>query len=262
MDTNLTESDWAAITLEAIRRLKGSPNDKMSTRDELRWGEKGDFKLNLDKGYWYDFYSKEGGGALAFLRRELSVQNDGALDWLKSEGLLPEAQKSAKRPARWEVDESSLVMVDRHPLVSAPGGGSERYAQFAYAASVEVPDDPSHPARRWSGLHHCWQAGLPFPRGARWLSSDAGIFQGAHQGAGSLIVLASPLVYWQRSYPDPPRLTAVQLVNLDDDGRPALDRPDTYLNSRSEPRPGLFKRTYGKSAGRCVLYWRPPPRRS
>ena len=64
-------TDWKAITEAVARELKGEPNDRLSSRHELRWGRRGSFQLTTDgtaEGRWKDWESGEGGrGAVSLV---------------------------------------------------------------------------------------------------------------------------------------------------------------------------------------------------
>ena len=51
--------------------LLGAPNKKLSTRDELRFGNKGSTSVNIggaEPGVWYDHEAATGGGALELIQ--------------------------------------------------------------------------------------------------------------------------------------------------------------------------------------------------
>lgn len=104
------------------------------------------------------------------------------------------------------------------------------YARKLWAAAVQVPADPEHPARRWLAARHLWRPDLQLPPSVRWLPSTRGPAVGA-------IVAAF-------ARPNTGKPSAVQLVHVDADGRPAPDRPGDR---------GLTKRSYGHMTGAvCV----------
>ena len=228
--TSPIATDWASVSREAAVRLLGPPNDKFSSNDELRWGEKGEFRLDLKSGFWQDFYSGETGGVFSLVEKKLTVERAEAVKWLQDENIL---QKSDTRPAS-------------QPRSAPRAQGTENIVTIAYNDSKIVEMDDNHPARRWASLHNVWPISLPFPKGARWLPADSSFYD-SHQGAGSIVAVAAPLHLWQLTYPGPPPPMAVQLISLDDEGQPALDRPANYVNQRGETRPGLSKRNYGRS---------------
>lgn len=70
---------------------KGGPQD-----DELRWGSRGSFKVDVPEGTWYDNESKKGGGVLDLVMRERRCDKSGALHWLEGEGLIEAREAPAK----------------------------------------------------------------------------------------------------------------------------------------------------------------------
>ena len=61
----------------------------------------------------------------------------------------------------------------------------------------------------------------------------------------------APPGQWETAWPRPPVPTGVELVHLDSEGLPALDRP--------EPENGLSKRSYGIRQGAVCLLGDPRP---
>ena len=123
-----------------------------------------------------------------------------------------------------------------------------RYARLLWGLSDPVPDDPKHPVRRWAALRRIWPTGKPWPSTIRWLpastflSNGRPVFQG-HQGAGAIAAaICSLAVWWSMIDDDPPNtVDGLQLVSLDADGQPVLDKAES----------GLEKRSYGVLDGRC-----------
>ncbi len=81
--------DWAAYIEAVARRLCGEPNQKLSSREELRFGTNGSLAVFIAgeyRGTWHSFEPPEnGGGVLDLIRYKLGVSNGAAIDWLKSE---------------------------------------------------------------------------------------------------------------------------------------------------------------------------------
>ena len=48
------------------------------------YGPEGSLKINLEFGNWYDSKTKEGGGIMHLVMRELKLDQTGALDWLST----------------------------------------------------------------------------------------------------------------------------------------------------------------------------------
>ncbi len=74
------------------RALLGEPNASLSTKQELRWGNRGSFSVRLDKGTWFDNEAGEGGGVLDLVQQQRRVDKPAALDWLREQGHLATAE--------------------------------------------------------------------------------------------------------------------------------------------------------------------------
>ena len=70
--------------------------------------------------------------------------------------------------------------------------------------------------------------------------------RGKHTGAGSLVALAAPPEAWTAAWPNLPAPHAVQLIAIDAQGAPALDRP--------ADAGGLGKRSIGSTTGLIVVF--------
>ena len=124
------------------------------------------------------------------------------------------------------------------------------YPRKLWQAASLIERDDNHPVRRWiarRGLY--WSAPIPLPYAVRWLPS--GLFHPRHQGAGAIVAAFAPPGQWETAWPRPPAPTGVELVHLDSEGLPSLDRP--------EPENGLSKRSYGIRQGAVCLLGDPRP---
>lgn len=75
------------IVEEIALRLCGSPNGAHSSKDELRFGRNGSLSLCLTgdkRGLWYDHEAGEGGDLVGLIRYKLSVDDQGATEWLRN----------------------------------------------------------------------------------------------------------------------------------------------------------------------------------
>ena len=123
-------------------------------------------------------------------------------------------------------------------------------ARSTWEKAQVIPADPEHPARRWLDARNLWRPSFPLPSSIRWLPAGEHYQgRGLHTGAGSLVVLAAPPETWTEAWPDRPEAQAVQLIAVDRDGAPALDRP--------AENGGLGKRSYGSTAGLIVVFGNP-----
>ena len=70
-------------------RLLGEPNKALSKYPtDMRWGTNGSLSINYETGQFYDHENNEGGGVIDFLQYKLGADHDGAIAWLRREGLL------------------------------------------------------------------------------------------------------------------------------------------------------------------------------
>ena len=112
--------------------------------------------------------------------------------------------------------------------------------------SQPIPADPDHPARRWLAARNLWRPELPPPGALRWLPAAARYQgRGPHTGAGSIIALAAPPAAWTVAWPELPIPQSVQIIAVDAEGNPALDRP--------ADSGGLGKRSIGSTTGAIVV---------
>ena len=125
-----------------------------------------------------------------------------------------------------------------------------QYARQLWTASFRIEQDPDHPVRRWvarRGLY--WPAPVPLPSCIRWL--PAGLLSQQHQGAGAIVAAFAPHDEWAERWPHLPNPTCIELVHLDAEGLPTLDKP--------AEEGGLGKRSYGIRQGAVCLLGDPGP---
>ena len=219
-------SDWAAIALQVATELLGEPNQRLSSQDELRWGTRGSFALKRSTGRWRDFEAGESGGAIQLVQRERSCDKTAALQWLRDRRLMP-AEPAQHRPA------------PRRNPKPPPTSDLTSVAQRIWTNSQPIPDDPQHPARRWLDARNLWRPEVPVPDPLRWLPARSHV-PGPHAGTGSIVAMLSTIADWQAGWPELPEPVAVQLIAINHQGGPTLDRPLDSPNG-----PGLSKRTLG-----------------
>jgi len=61
------------------RDLLGEPNERLSSKTELRFGTNGSMAVDLGKGTWFDHEAGEGGGVLDLLRVRRGMVNGAGL---------------------------------------------------------------------------------------------------------------------------------------------------------------------------------------
>ena len=231
-----TPLDWKAITEAVARELKGEPNNRLSSRRELRWGHRGSFQLTTDgtaEGRWKDWESGEGGrGAVSLVGYLLGLDRNNSLDWLRQSGHLSNRlpDRALRKPTATSVKKTST---DRSAI-----------ARSIWASGTAIPREEAHPARRWFDNRHLWRPELPTPPMLRWRPADS-----RHTGAGSIVVLLAAPTAWTSRWPSLPEPTAVQMIAIDDGGNAALDKPAEMG--------GLGKRTIGNANGAVVVIGNP-----
>lgn len=118
-----------------------------------------------------------------------------------------------------------------------------------WALRGRVPVDPQHPARLWAAARSLYWSQIPWPDSIQWI--DAFHIHHMHEGAGAIIAAFAPPQAWTSAWPLLPQPSAVELINVDRDGAPALDRP--------ENKGGRSKRTFGTRTGALCLLGEPRP---
>ena len=80
------------------QHLLGEPNERLSKKGHLRFGNQGSLAIDVEKNTFYDHERKEGGGILDLICQKAGVETSAqAVDWLKEKGLLPsEPEKEPK----------------------------------------------------------------------------------------------------------------------------------------------------------------------
>ena len=238
-------ADWPEILMAVALEILGEPTSRHRT--EWRYGRRGSLVVNIDgkrAGSWRDFEAGHGGGALELLRHYQGLDKPQALDWLRARGLLQDS-----RP---EIRQTRVKNAGNHaPARKDQASGPEpdvlqriKRARSWWDTSQPIPTSPDHPARRWLANRRLWRPELPLPAAVRW-----GPATGQHTAVGSIVALAAQPVAWAVAWPELPEMTAVHLVHVDTQGKPALDRPGQDG--------GLAKRTIGQAQGAVILLGNP-----
>ena len=214
---------WAAICESVATSLLGEPNESLSTRIDWRWGRRGSFALNTRLGVWFDFETREGGGVIDLVVREINTDRAGAKDWLEQKGFLRHSTsnlpRNHSRPQRTTPEEFRPQ-------------SRQEYVRSMWAKSRAIPIDPDHPARRWFARRNLWRPEIETPDSLRWAAASRG---GAN--AGAIVALIAPPEAWMSAWPSTPTPTAIQMLSVDVVGNPALDR--------SSESGGVSKRSLG-----------------
>lgn len=77
---------FAAIAGPVARMLLGDPNKALSSKSELRFGNRGSLSVDLKTGQIYDHSEAAGGGVLWLIERQKGLKGREAIEWLKSSG--------------------------------------------------------------------------------------------------------------------------------------------------------------------------------
>ena len=247
-------ADWPEILKAIALEVLGQPTERRGT--EWRYGRHGSLVVNVGgqrAGSWRDFEAGHGGGALEFLRHYQGLDKEQALEWLRDRGLLQDSRPES-RPTVIVCTKDHLragKVGNRAPARQDQTSGPDPdvlrrigWARSWWDASQPILTYPEHPARRWLANRSLWRPELPLPAGVRWAPAT-----GQHAGTGSIVALAAQPVAWAASWPDLPDVAAVQLVHVDAQGQPALDRPAVAG--------GLDKRTMGLLQGAAVVLGNP-----
>ena len=92
---------FAQYAGEVAKLLIGEPNKRLSSRDELRFGNHGSVSVDLKKGTIFDHSEEVGGGVLWLIERETGRKGREAVDWLREHGFHVEDRGgSAPRDSR------------------------------------------------------------------------------------------------------------------------------------------------------------------
>ena len=218
------DADWPRLMREAALSVLGEP--AKCHRGEWRYRSRGSLVVHVEgprAGTWRDFEGGSGGGVLDFLENFSGLDHARALGWLTGRPSPQASRRANHLPGRDATAKDHVNLV--RPW---------------WAASEPIPANPDHPARRWLIRRKLWWPSLPLPPAVRWLYA-----RGPHTGAGSIMALAAPPSAWLDAWPQLPLPVAVQLVHVDADGRPALDRP--------AEKGGLPKRTFGRARGAVLI---------
>ena len=217
------DPDWPPLIRQAALSVLGEPAKRH--RGEWRYRSRGSLVVHVEgprAGTWKDFEGGSG-GVLDFLENFSGLDHARALAWLTGRPS-PQTSRRANHLPGWDATAKDHVNLVRP----------------RWAASEPIPANPDHPARRWLIRRKLWRTSLPLPPAVRWLDA-----RGPHTGSGSIIAQAASPSAWLDAWPQLPLPVAVQLVHVDADGGPALDRPPE--------KGGLMKRTYGPVRGAVLI---------
>jgi hypothetical protein len=101
------------ISIEPIaRHFFGEPNENLSKKFELRFGNNGSVSVDLKKNIWFDHENEEGGGVFDLIKRELGfTENADCYEWLEQEGYKTNDHVHHKQIAHYDyTDESGNLL--------------------------------------------------------------------------------------------------------------------------------------------------------
>jgi hypothetical protein len=90
--------DIARLMQPVATMLLGTPNAKLSSKHELRYGTRGSMAIDLKKGVWHDHERGVGGGVLDFIHDQTGLDDRDAWGWIEEHGLQIERAQTAPRP--------------------------------------------------------------------------------------------------------------------------------------------------------------------
>lgn len=114
------------------------------------------------------------------------------------------------------------------------------WARSIWSGAALIPRDEAHPARRWFAQRRLWRPEMPAPPMLRWQEQGSGSSR-----AGAVVALLAKPQAWVDAYPRLPEPAAVQLISVDQWGKPALDRPFE--------QGGESKRTLGQARDSALI---------
>jgi AAA domain len=97
---------FAKIAKDVAALLYGEPNAALSSKTELRFGNKGSLSVDLQKGTFFDHSQNEGGGVLWAIKSVQGYDTPAAMSWLEEQGLIdpkeqrPTGQAKRQKPAQ------------------------------------------------------------------------------------------------------------------------------------------------------------------
>jgi hypothetical protein len=104
METPVGEVDFAGRMQAVASKLLGEPNKQLSSKTELRYGNRGSLAIDLQTGTWHDHEAGEGGGVLGLIEREAGqrVAGGAAAKWFRENilGVGDAVPVGTQRPSR------------------------------------------------------------------------------------------------------------------------------------------------------------------
>jgi Toprim domain len=233
MNDSATIDNALRASAEAlVSHFRGQPNKALSSKSQLRWGNKGSLAAVIagkDKGRITDFEAGIGKGMspFQFIAAELGTDIAGAFcfarNWLgMGDGrpvptvrALPSIALVKGTTDKQRAGKVAALVAKRQPIAGTPG---ERYLNNRGIMAREWPDCIGWLPKTWGGM-----------------------IDGAHIGGGAVVFIATD-AHTNRQ--------AVQLVHVTEEGQKA---PNNLVH-------GVVKRTHGSLAGAAVQFPAMPDR--
>ena len=249
--------DWATLVKPVARELLGDPQRRTPT--EWRYRGKGSLAIHVAgprRGTWRDHEAGVGGGVLELVEHIAGTDRAGALGWLRWRGLLARDGKgrlfgsslsqasSSHRRLRPGVSGQGQLPENRSTVHTGSGSSDteapkrRQAAETAWTRAEAIPIAPEHPARLWMARRHLWRPDLELPPSVRWLPAERWHWRVPGLVGAIVAAFGRPN--------NGGRLSGVELIHVNVDGRPILDRP--------KADGGIPKRNHGSLEGAvCVL---------
>jgi hypothetical protein len=88
--------NFASLMESVATRLLGELNERLSKPPkDVRFGTRGSLSIDFTTGCFFDYENNRGGGVIDFVEARLKYDRDAAINWLRQEGFIPEAQRAA-----------------------------------------------------------------------------------------------------------------------------------------------------------------------
>ena len=232
MAKRTADIDWLGIAPVVAVALYGEPVKKTAT--EWRWEEPSSLYFSPMAGTWYRFSQGIGGGVLDMVEHARQCDRESAWQWIKDKHYvgsvktvermreeMPYGQrgKQANAPNYWRMKPDAIKL----------GQGWTPFQVIRSSAR-------SHPFWRWADKRKLWSGPAVSP--VLWIPASDMWFRNKHTGAGAILC---PVVPMPKCGDGPARAVGCQLIHIDSNGNPALDR--------ALEDGGLSKRSYGLLRG-------------
>ena len=208
-DEQYAEVNWVEIASEVAKALRGEPDNILRQGKEWRWGRRGSFSLDTEKGTFADYEAQVFGGVIDMVEHELSTDRKGALDWLKENQFLPSNSPTAPAPVpRRPKQASTTPNLPQKAKPKPKGKGKIDYGLTLWKDSTPIPKDSNHCARLWIADRKLIPVGAVVPHCIRW-----------HESKGLIIACVAPLKDWHQAYPELPTPGAIHAIAIDKQGQ-------------------------------------------